>query len=367
MPEAMAKIRNELGTDAVILSSRYIRPKGITNILKKKLLEVVVAHDNKVPDKQKKIKEEITTQFEPLKVAPDPSKIDKLNDKLEVLEGVVKDFSDKLRHNGSQNQVQYSLDVNNIYEKMIDQDVTNNLANAIAGDVEQVVSKMQIEPMKVAQQLIVEKLGEGVPVKLKKFKQNIVVFVGPTGAGKTTTLVKLAGHFVGEDDLKVGIINTDTFRVAAQEQLQIYSDIMNIPLNKAYTKQELNDALKQQEDRDLILIDTAGKSVADVQYITDMKNIMETCKIDQVFIVMSVTTAYKACKEIIDHLSFVGDYKIIITKLDEVTSWGNVLNFVDYAKKPISYLTIGQNIPDDIEQLDASKIAANILKQGESV
>ena len=117
----------------------------------------------------------------------------------------------------------------------------------------------------------------------------------------------------------------------------------------------------------MVLIDTAGKSSGDLQYKQDIQNIIDTCEIDQIYITLSVTNGYKACKEVLDNLSFVGDYKIIVTKLDEVSAWGNVLNFADYTKKPLSYLTYGQNIPDDIEQLDNLKIASNILRQGDSL
>ena len=222
---------------------------------------------------------------------------------------------------------------------------------------------METEPEQELEQVIIEKLGETSPIKLKKYKRNIIVFLGPTGVGKTTTLVKLAGHFVAGEGLKVGIINTDTYRVAAKEQLKIYADIMDIPLNTAYTPEELKEALKQQEDRELIFMDTAGRSLSDEQYKKDMENIIGTCEPDEIFVTLSLTTGFKSFKEIIDNFSFVKDYKIILTKLDEVSTWGNILNFADYAKKPLSYITNGQNIPDDIEQANVAKIAANILKQ----
>jgi flagellar biosynthesis protein FlhF len=189
------------------------------------------------------------------------------------------------------------------------------------------------------------------------------VLLGPTGVGKTTTLVKLAGHYACEHGLKIGFINTDTFRVAAQEQLKIYSEIMDIPCNIAYNTEDLKQALKEQEDRDLVLVDTAGKSIGDKEYKKDIEELLGACQPDEVLLAVSVTTGYKACKSIIDNFSFVKDYKLAVTKLDEVESWGNLLNIIEFAKKPIAYITMGQSVPDDIDEADAAKIAENIVKK----
>jgi len=362
MQEAMARIRTELGEDAVILNSKFVRQKGVSNFFKKKKLEVVAAYDSKIKKKQLTHINTKQSVNKAVKAVHEDEKIEKLSDKLEELQKVVKLLADKFEIPSKKEEKKYSLEVKNLYEKLTDNDVNLILAEQIAKNVEKVTSKMEVEPGQVMEQLIVEKLGEAAPIKIKKYKKNIIMFLGPTGVGKTTTLVKLAGYFVSEEGLKVGIINTDTFRVAAKEQLKIYADIMEIPLNTAYTADELKEALEKQEDRDLILMDTAGRSCGDSQYKKDIENIIEACEPDEIFVTLSLATGYKALKEIIDNLSFVDDYKIILTKLDEVSTWGNILNFADYAKKPLSYITNGQNIPDDIEQANISKIAANILK-----
>ncbi len=367
MQEAMTKIRKELGNDAVILNSRFVRQKGVINLFKKKKLEVMAAYDSKIK-KKKSFSEEIGNLAQiPIAEARDDEKIEELTDKIDELQKTIAGLADKFSVEQKKEEKKYSYEVNNLYKKMVAQDVNLELANEFAKSVEKVTSKMEVEPSQVMEQLIVKKLGESAPIKIKKYKRNILVFLGPTGVGKTTTLVKLAGYFVCEQGLKVGIINTDTFRVAAKEQLKIYSEIMQIPLNTAYTSEELKEALAHQEDRDLILIDTAGRSLRDDKYKEDFENIIKTCEPDEIFMVLSLTSGYKICKQIIDDVSFVGNYKIILTKQDEVNTWGNILNFAAYAQKPLSYITNGQNIPDDIEQAEASKIAVNILRQGETI
>lgn len=385
MQEAMDKIRRELGNDAVILNSRFRRNKGFKNLFKKKLLEVMVAYDPKTLEKKKtqvpslesilKTEQESKEKKETVKWTPpqvdepkkepesDMSKLDSLSEKLTELQNAMNEFASKMNSAEDTTSSEFTSEVNGLYEKIMDEEVHHELAKSIVTNVQEVTDKMHTEPGKVVEQVIVDRIGETSPIKLKKFKRNVIVLLGPTGVGKTTTLVKLAGHYACEHGLKVGFINTDTFRVAAQEQLKIYSEIMDIPCNIVYTPEELKGALKEQEDRDLVLVDTAGKSIGDSDYKRDIKDLLSVCQPDEVLLTISVTTGYKACQAIINNFSFVGDYKIAVTKLDEVTSWGNVLNIIEFAKKPIAYITMGQSVPDDIEEADAAKIAGNIIKK----
>ena len=364
MQEAMAKIRSELGEDAVILNSRMVRQKGLSNLFKKKRLEVVAAYDSKIKKKHPILEARENASPAAAAASVENEKIDKLTGKLEDLQKTVAMLAEKFEGAAVQKdeKEKYSPEVAELYEKLLESDVVPEIAQELAESTEKAVKDSEDEPGGVMAQLIAEKLGEASPVRIKKYKRNVIVFLGPTGVGKTTTLVKIAGYFVTEEGLKVGVINTDTFRVAANEQLKIYTDIMEIPLDTAYTAEELKEALKKQEDRELILMDTAGKNLSDGQYKEDIEKIIEICEPDELYITLSLTTGYKALKDIIDNLSFVKEYKVILTKLDEVSTWGNILNFADYAGKPLSYITDGQNIPDDIEQANPAKIAASILK-----
>ena len=364
MQEAMSKIRKELGDDAMILNSRFVRQKGVANLFKKKRLEVVAAYDSKIKKKRSSLEEIADPSQHSFGTVTDNEKIEELNDKIDELQKAIGKIADNFSVEKKSEDEKYSYEVNSLYKRMINQDVDADIANELAKEVEKIISKMEVEPSQMMEQLIAKKIGEAEPIKIKKYKRNIVVLLGPTGVGKTTTLVKLAGHYVCEEGLKVGIINTDTFRVAAKEQLKIYSEILQIPLNTAYTPDELKEALKKQEDRDLIFMDTAGRSFSDQRYKKDFENIIKMCEPDEIFVVLSLTTGFRTCKKILDNFSFLDDYKLILTKLDEANAWGNILNFSDYTSKKLSYITNGQNIPDDIEQAETSKIASNILKQG---
>jgi flagellar biosynthesis protein FlhF len=367
MPEAMEKIRKDLGPDAVILSNRRIHSRGIGALFKKKLLEVVVAYE---PTAEKPMRAEhaerprqeifVPEQAKPAVSVEDLTKLDVLNVKIEQLQGVVKDFTEKITI-ADKDTAKFSPEVALLYDRMIYRDVNEEIARRLAVNTQEVMVKMSVNPNMVMEQLVLESLGDPSQIRLKKFKTNVIILVGPTGVGKTTTVVKLAGLFTCGYGLKVGLVNTDTYRIAAQEQIKTYADIMDIPLCTVYSPDELEEALKSMEERDVVLIDTAGKSPSDEAYKKEIRTLIEKTEADEVLLTISVVTGFHACKDIITNYSFLKDYKIIITKMDEVSVWGNVLNIVSFAGKPLTYLTIGQNVPDDIEQADTQKITSNIL------
>jgi flagellar biosynthesis protein FlhF len=279
---------------------------------------------------------------------------------MDELKDAVADFSNKIRIVNKETTLAFSPDILSLYNELVESDVQEELSKQIAAEAQDVQTRRNFEAKTVAQQLILDKLGEPMPLKLKKYKQNVLLFVGPTGAGKTTTLAKLAGMLKFKENLDVALINTDTYRIGAMEQIKIYSEIMDIPLVTAYSPEELQESLRALEDKDVVLIDTAGKSIRDEDARNDLSQIIEAAGADEVFLVLSVATGHKACREIISSYSFLPDYKLIITKLDEVGSWGNVLNIADFSQKSLSYVTMGQNVPDDICKADVQSLAGNI-------
>lgn len=379
MQEAIRKINNEFGPDAVILENKAVRKKGISGLFQKKMIEVVAAyepdHAKKQPPKKaaavKPADSDVhATPVKPVETAapvqqreePAQSTQNKLLDKqVQELKEAMKDFTNKIRIVGSDSPVTYAQDVLNVYNDMLERDVQEDICKEIALQTQSIQSRRELDAKTVAQQLVHDRLGEPMPLKIKKFKQNVILFAGPTGAGKTTTLAKLAGKLKFKENLQVGLINTDTYRVGAMEHIRIYSEIMDIPLIMAYNPEELTQALQTLADKDIVLIDTAGKSARDQGYQKELEDLIEASHADEVFLVLSVVTGSKACRDMIQHYSFIKDYKLIITKLDEAGVWGNVLNIADYSKKGLSYITIGQNVPDDIREVNTQKLACSII------
>ncbi len=373
MQEAIRKISYELGPDAVILQNKSVRQKGIKGLFAKKLVEVVAAYEpahkkkiNKAPEKQEETKQSAEAETiqpriaEMEKSADGEEKANALSKQMEELREAVADFSNKIRIVNRETTLTFTPDILSLYNGLIKHDVQEELSKEIAAQAQDAKGRRSFETKSVAQQLIHDRLGEPMPLKLKKFKQNVLLFTGPTGAGKTTTLAKLAGMLKFREKLDVAIINTDTYRIGAMEQIKIYSEIMNIPLITAYNEEELKNAVKAFENKDVVLVDTAGRSSREEAMKSELSRFIEASGADEVFLVISVSTGHSACRDIIRSYSFIENYKLIITKLDEVSAWGNVLNIADYAQKSLSYITMGQNVPDDIRKVDIQRLAENI-------
>jgi len=176
-----------------------------------------------------------------------------------------------------------------------------------------------------------------------------VVFIGPTGVGKTTTLAKLAAQYRFFWNKRVGLITIDTYRIAAIEQLKTYSRIMAIPLKVALTPEELEEAIKSYDGTDLILIDTPGRSQLNNEALTNLEEFLEAAQPADVHLLMAVTMRDEDAFITLENFAPEYVQQLIFTKLDETSSFGTILNIGRKAKKPISYLTIGQKVPEDIE------------------
>ena len=191
----------------------------------------------------------------------------------------------------------------------------------------------------------------------------IVALIGPTGVGKTTTIGKLAAGFSIVDKRKVALITADTYRVAAVEQLKTFGEIIGVSVEVVVTPSGLREALYQHTDKELIFIDTAGRSPHDEVHMSELQAFLDQAKPDLTILVMSATT------QVSDQLSVFKRFRpfathLIFTKLDETASAGSILNLIENTTLPIAYVTNGQNVPDDIEVATPQRLAAYILGKG---
>ena len=199
-------------------------------------------------------------------------------------------------------------------------------------------------------------------ITLYSDKPKVVALIGPTGVGKTTTLAKIAARFVLEEGAKVALITADTYRISAVEQLKTYSDILGLPLEIVYDSQALQEAIDKHHDKQLILLDTAGRS----QYNTyQMKELDELLDVDadiEKHLVMSATTKTSDGLELLENFSLCKPNRVIFTKVDETRTHGIILNILHRRKVALSYLTNGQSVPDDIEPASIEKLAELLLR-----
>ena len=188
--------------------------------------------------------------------------------------------------------------------------------------------------------------------------------MGPTGVGKTTTIAKIASKFCVADKASVALITTDTYRVKAAEQLRTYADILDVPFRIIYEQEDMTEALKEFQNYDYILVDTAGHSPQNNEQIENQKQFIETAEAllpVQVYLVLSVTTKYRDLLHIVDQYKRDKGYRLIFTKLDETMALGNMLNLKIYTGADVSYVTNGQDVPDDIQEFNAQRIVRTLL------
>ena len=253
-----------------------------------------------------------------------------------------------------------------LYSTLIDNEVSEKYVNQVLDEVERFIrpgSNVDLILPNVYQKLIL-KFGQPKTIELSGKKPNVVFFMGPTGVGKTTTIAKIASKYKVEYNRKVAFITADTYRIAATEQLRVYANILDAPMSIVYTAEEINDAIDGYLDHDLIFVDTAGFSHKNEKQRDDMKRLLEGVSEKyrkEVYLVLSATTKYKDLVEMVDIYREIAKYKLIFTKLDETSCYGNLLNIKLYADTDLSYVTTGQNVPDDIEVFDTQKIVKQLL------
>ncbi|ACB84997.1 flagellar biosynthesis protein FlhF [Natranaerobius thermophilus] len=257
--------------------------------------------------------------------------------------------------------------VNKYYDLLLEHDVIDQLAQEL---ISQTMKEMDFRGLEDEQAFVRElktiigkKLSEQVtPLKDKNTTgPRIISMIGPTGVGKTTTVAKLAARHTLMENAEVGLITIDTYRIAAVEQLKTYGDILSLPVEVVMTPQELKDAMHKLKDKDLIIIDTAGRSHKNEMQMKELKGFIETCEPHINHLVLSLGTKYKDLKNIIAKYNHINFNSLILTKTDETDNLGNLLNLLWEFQTGCSYVTTGQNVPDDLEEFSLEKLLDKIL------
>lgn len=386
--EATEKARTEMGSGVVIMNVREIKPKGLFRAFKNSTYEVTAAKEEKeqfvnpqsalkVPFKPHEninyaADEKIEIPVQKESVQPE-KKERKLEEQLESLQNMLEK---NLHSEEADAQPKFTKDTTGqsegfrcmkmVYEKLLENEVNEKYVNQIMDDVERVIrsnSGTDVVLSSVYQKMIL-KFGQPGGIELSPGQPKIVFFIGPTGVGKTTTIAKIASKFKVDMGKKVAFLTADTYRIAAAEQLRTYANILDTPLTIIYSADEMNAAIERVLDYDLVLVDTAGFSHKNEGQREDVKRLVDS--IDgkyekEVYLVLSATTKYRDLLEIVNIYREISDYKIIFTKLDETTTYGNILNVRMYSGAELSYITNGQNVPDDMEIFDTQKIVKQLL------
>ncbi|MFD6439863.1 GTP-binding protein, partial [Peribacillus sp. NPDC060186] len=199
---------------------------------------------------------------------------------------------------------------------------------------------------------ILEKVQNGKPGLQKKY----INIVGPTGVGKTTTLAKVAAETMLRHGKKVAFITTDTYRIAAIDQLKTYAKILNVPIEVAYNLEDFKKATERFSQYDYVFIDTAGRNFRNPQYVKDLSEIIDFTDKMETYLVLSLTSKQKDMEDIYRQFATIPIKQVIFTKADETSTFGAIFNFIHAHKLGAAYITNGQNVPDDIEKATSSQL-----------
>ena len=401
--EAQEAAKKELGSGIVIMNVRNAKKKGLAGFFGSRQVEVTVAleeesdslrtvrrespqNENTVAKKAEQEKE--TAQNVVSVMSESSQNIEKKLDSLQTL--LVNRFGREEQIKSEQSQPE-SASVQNgeekkskeedegnkeqekfirlLYNTMLENEVDEKYANQIIDDAEK--NRKPNLPfdyiMANVYQKMILKFGKAEGIIPAQNGPKILLFMGPTGVGKTTTIAKIASHYAMEEKKKIVLLTADTYRIAAAEQLRTYANILEVPFRVIYTEEELKTAVSDFGDYDYIFIDTAGHSHQNEELLEKMRQLIKTAGEAgeyQTFLVLSATTKYRDLQKIASSYKEISDYQLIFTKLDETATLGCLMNLRLYTETPIAYVTCGQNVPDDIEQFNPQKTVKQLLSTG---
>lgn len=371
MQKALNLVRSELGAEATVLHTRELNTSLLGRVLLGRQYEIAASAGVAMP-----------TNMSQSVAAPVPTVAAMAEQPLEV------DFRARYRDHFQQ-QAEQGLDelhvlaeqlrershrapghqlpeaIFKLYTDMIESDIEERVAQELVERLRDEVVTDVNDPAAVRAELVKmleSELAVTGPIEATTGQGKVVALVGPTGVGKTTTIAKLAANYRLRENKRVGLITVDTYRIAAVEQLRTYADIIDLPMEIVSTPREMREAITRMSDLDLILMDTAGRSPRDEVKIQELKSMLTEAEPDEVHLVLSAVGGVKSLASTAERFATVGTTAMLITKLDEATALGNLLSVTRNCGLPISYLTDGQNVPDDIQVAEPMKLAKMILE-----
>jgi flagellar biosynthesis protein FlhF len=346
MPEAMKMVRNELGSDAVILNSKEIQTGGILGFFRKRAIEVIAASDPN-PSAEPQLKHK--RRKDPIMETDYKS-----NDSFSAILKEIKELKAQLNNRSLSNESSFSLPapMEKVQRLLKEQEVNEYVTNEIMYSVLQEwftrdVNKDRPNAFSYVKDVMIEKF-RSIPFGGMDYKKKYITFVGPTGVGKTTTLAKVAANSVLKDHKKVAFITTDTYRIAAVEQLKTYAKILGIPLEVCYTIEDFRLAKEKFSHYDIVFIDTSGRNYTNKKYVEDLHQLIDFNNEMETYLVLSLTSKFADLEKIYHQFSLIKIDKFIFTKADETSTYGSMVNLIFKHHIGAAYVTNGQNVPDDI-------------------
>jgi flagellar biosynthesis protein FlhF len=343
MNEALSLIKLEMGNDAIIVSKRMVKQKGLLGFFSPKKIEVTAAIDDKKENPKIERTAEPKKEDEKSEIGQELTEVKEMLQKL-----VVTNKEKKEKRLG-------------IKKLLIERDVSENVVNNIIRETKDKEEYKNI--VRLPDSAIIDEIGKLINIDEEK-EARIHAFIGPTGVGKTTSIAKLAAIKSLNTGKKVGLITIDTYRIGAVEQLKIYADILGLSLEVINSTNDIEKSLDNLKDCDYIFVDTTGRSIKNIMQLSELKLYLDRIKPDKTYLVISMTTKYHDLLQILNGFGSFNYNSIILTKFDETTTYGSLINVAFFSKAPISYISVGQNVPDDIEDASREKLLDLVIGEG---
>lgn len=410
VPQALPIIRSELGKDAVILNTKEIHVGGFLGLFRKKKVEVIAAVETNPPDSQST---RVPAQFRPsapaagtvrnaaaaglpqtvgqrplqngpatavkdpsadpsadpqprevARPAPEPAARPSPRGLIEhdaVMEEIRQMKAMMARLAQSREEAEEPAAIAKLRQRLADQDVAREWIDLLVDKIKAHPGFHDDSGPEDIWNIATGVIAEWVQSAGIREGTRVVHVVGPTGVGKTTTIAKLAAEQVLRAKRKVGFITSDTYRIAAVDQLRTYANILNVPMEVVFSPLELSRAFKQLEDREIIFMDTAGRNFRNDLYVSEVNSLIQRDEDCDTFLVLSLTGKTRDLEAVASKFLAYGVTKVIYTKRDETDAIGSVLNLAMQHNLKAAYVTTGQNVPDDIEPFRSDRYAAQLL------
>lgn len=347
--EALGRVKSELGENAMVLSTRSIKfnkDQGAGEC--SSLVEITAALDNDCQHEAVAVSEKVSSEKEWMSV-------DKGGEiqELRALIASLLTQTDKAKSMGLNEALLP------VYEKLIGRGVDDRVATRMFEKIQEQKQREEGDPF-IGESYLAEVMKGAVkcegPIQLESAGPKVVALVGPTGAGKTTTIAKLAARFALQQKKKVAMVSLDTYRMGAWEQLESYGELMQVPVSLAADRNEFARIMREHQDKDVILVDTMGKSHRDLDYCKRLKQVLEAAPQVEVHLVQSATSQESVVTECFKQFAPLGIDRVLFTKLDEAVHFGLLFNCSVRYRIPFSYFTTGQSVPEDIEVAAQDKV-----------
>lgn len=362
----LKKIRQDLGTDCVILHTYFQRRKGFFGFFARKHVEIVAGGGFQIVKDYSRARtpppsDRVAAAYSVAPTNGQGHPRDVLSREVDEIKTLIKDIRTRMDRPKPSDCPEQLFEE---YLTLTQNHVSDALAQKLITRLQEKVPPAELKERRAAREAIAGLIKEMVHcadgISIQRGCCRRVAFVGPTGVGKTTTLAKLLSiyHYRG---VEVGVITSDTYRIAATEQIRRVAELVGVPVRVCRGERDVAAALEEFRTRDLILVDTAGRSQRHAKHMEELRQVLSWVKPDEIHLVASIATQPETLHEIIQRFEPCGFSRIVLTKLDEAVKMGLILDVLAKVNKELSFITTGQEIPRDIEIADADRIAALIL------